>query len=71
MNSLETNKPRQEAVIRYLDADFRVLREGEFVRCAATGDPIPLVSLRYWNVELQQPYGSAKAAFSGLLKAGP
>ncbi|MCA3559705.1 MAG: DUF2093 domain-containing protein [Aestuariivirga sp.] len=68
MNFLDTKQPRREAVIRYLDADFQILREGDFVRCAVTGDPIPLASLRYWNVGLQQPFCSAEAAFSELLK---
>jgi hypothetical protein len=44
-----------EAEIEYLDGDIRVLRAGAFVRCAATGVPIPLEDLRYWNVDLQEP----------------
>ena len=44
--------------------DFQVVREGDFVRCAATGEPIPLTDLRYWNVPRQQPYRSAEVAFS-------
>lgn len=58
---------RREAHLRYLDADFEVLREGDFVRCAATGDPIPLASLRYWDVARQAPYSSAAAGFKVLL----
>lgn len=64
MNFLDAKQPRQEAVIRYLDADFQIVREGDFVRCGATGHAIPLTDLRYWNVTLQQPYASAEAAFS-------
>ena len=70
MNVLEHQQPRREAVIRYMDADFQVVREGDFVRCAATGQPIPLNDLRYWNVVRQQPYGSAEAAFSEVLRSG-
>jgi hypothetical protein len=70
MNFLDPSQPPREAVIRYLDADFQIVREGDFVRCAATGKPIPLTDLRYWNVTLQQPYGSAEAAFSGRLSSG-
>lgn len=70
MNSLEPQQSRREAVIRYMDADFQVLREGDFVRCAATGQPIPLHDLRYWSVLRQQPYGSAEAAFSEVLRGG-
>jgi hypothetical protein len=50
-----------EAEIEYLDGDIRVLRAGAFVRCAATGVPIPLEELRYWNVDLQEPYVSHHA----------
>ncbi len=35
---------------------------GDFVRCAVTGQPIPLDSLRYWSVELQEPYVDAAAS---------
>ncbi len=69
MNFLDPLLPQsREARLRYLDADFQVMREGEFVRCAVTGDPIRLDSLRYWNVERQAPYRSAEVAFAELLK---
>lgn len=71
MNFLDHAIPqRREAKLKYLDADFQVLREGEFVRCGVTGDPIPVDNLRYWNVEKQQPYRSAEAAFGERLKSG-
>lgn len=57
------HQPR-EARLRYLDADFQILQEGDFVRCAATGAPIPLQRLRYWDVLRQLPYASAAAAFA-------
>ena len=70
MNFLDPIVPQQrEARIKYLDADYQVLREGEFVRCAATGDPIRIENLRYWNVERQQPYRSAEVAFAEMLKS--
>lgn len=70
MNFLDqTLPPRREAKLRYLDADFQVVKEGDYVRCAATGDPIPVESLRYWNVEKQVPYRSAGAAFGEFLKS--
>lgn len=69
MNFLDPLMPRaREAKIRYLDADFQVLREGEFVRCAVTGDAIRLDNLHYWNVERQVPFRSAEVAFAELLK---
>lgn len=51
-----------EAKLRYLDADFEVLRQGTFVRCAVTGEAISLRSLRYWSVDLQEAYVDAAAA---------
>lgn len=60
--------PRREAKLKYLDADFQVVREGDFVRCAATGDPIRVENLRYWNVDRQVPFRSAEVAFGELLK---
>ena len=53
-------QPQREAKIRYLDADFQVVREGDYVRCAVTGDPIKIDNLRYWSVDRQEPYKSAK-----------
>jgi hypothetical protein len=50
-----------EAEIKYLDGDFRIVRPGAFVRCAVTGVPIPLEELKYWSVELQEPYSSPEA----------
>jgi hypothetical protein len=50
-----------EAEVKYLDGDFRVVRPGTFVRCAVTGVPIPLEELRYWSVDLQEPYSSPEA----------
>lgn len=51
---------RGEAQIKYLDGEFQVLSPGDFVRCAVTGEPIPLSDLRYWSVELQEAYSSAQ-----------
>jgi hypothetical protein len=31
------------------------------VRCAVTGVPIPLEELKYWSVELQEPYATPEA----------
>ena len=64
MNFLDQGIPqRREAKLRYLDADFQVIREGDFVRCAATGDPISITNLRYWDVMRQVPFKTAEAAF--------
>lgn len=70
MNFLDQPMPqRREAKIRYLDADFQVVREGDYVRCAATGDPISLTNLRYWDVDRQVPFKTAEAAFLQRFRA--
>ncbi|TDX62176.1 hypothetical protein EDE12_11183 [Methylosinus sp. sav-2] len=50
-----------EAEVEYRDGDFRIRRPGAYVRCAVTGEPIPLEELRYWNVDLQEAYSSTDA----------
>ncbi|MGB0085427.1 MAG: DUF2093 domain-containing protein [Rhodomicrobiaceae bacterium] len=57
-----------EAKLRYLDGEFQVLKPGSFVRCAVTGQMIPLESLRYWSVELQEPYTDARASLERFLE---
>ena len=49
----------QEAVLRYLDSDFEILRSGTFVICAVSGKHIPLSQLRYWSVDRQEAYADA------------
>jgi hypothetical protein len=56
---LMSNKGR-EARLHYMPGTFRVLTPGDHVRCAATGQPIPLDELRYWSVERQEAYCSAE-----------
>lgn len=51
-----------EAKIKYLDADFEILKMGKFVVCAVTGEQISLEDLKYWSVDLQEPYIDAEAA---------
>ena len=73
MNIFDKGFTPSEAVIRYLDGDYVVLRPGSFVRCAITGKPIPIDELIYWNVDRQEPYADAAAAARGLpaLRARP
>ncbi len=58
---LMSNKGR-EARLHYLPGTFRVLSAGDHVRCAATGQTIPLDELRYWSVARQEAYATAQAA---------
>jgi hypothetical protein len=62
MNRYERPAAQDEAVIQYLDGDFRVLKAGGFVLCAVTGKQIPLTELRYWSVERQEAYADHEVA---------
>ena len=46
------------AKIKYLPNNFKVIQDGDHVICAISGKKIPLESLTYWNVDLQEPYFS-------------
>lgn len=50
-----------EAQVQYLDGDFRVISPGTYVRCAVTGVQIPLDELKYWSVDLKEPYATPEA----------
>ena len=70
MNIFDRGFQPSEAVIRYLDADYVVLRPGSFVRCAITGAPIPLDELFHWNVDRQESYVDAIAAHIAFERHG-
>lgn len=59
---------RTEARVRYGDGEFQVLSPGDFVRCAVTGRQIDLTELKYWNVELQEPYASAEISLQRYIE---
>ena len=59
---------QREAKLKYLDADFQVLKQGDYVRCAVTGDPIHLDNLRYWSVDRQEAYKSAQESYIAELR---
>jgi hypothetical protein len=58
------------AEIEYLDGEYRVVKPGSFVCCAVTGEPIPLESLRYWSVDLQEAYLSPAIALKRFQERG-
>lgn len=62
MNRYESPRSGGEAVLRYLDGDYKILSPGTFVRCAVTGQAIPIDELKYWNVDEQEAYVDAAAA---------
>jgi hypothetical protein len=70
MNRFEGPGAR-EARIRYLDGDFQVTSPGAFVRCAVTGESIPLDELKYWSVARQEAYISAAASLTREMEVNP
>lgn len=54
------NSGANAATLIYGPNGFRVIRPGHFVVCAVSGEQIPLEELRYWSVDLQEPYASAE-----------
>jgi len=69
MNRFEkTFSAASEATLKYLDADYEIIKPGQFVLCAVTGKPIKLEELRYWSVERQEAYTSAHEAMQRKLE---
>lgn len=68
MNILDPKFAPNEAQLRYLDADFMVLKPGGFVRCAITGKPILIDDLKYWSVDRQEAYSDIDAAHEAYLR---
>ena len=69
LNRITSGRPTDgEAELRYLDADFRIVRPGSFVRCAVTGKQIPLSDLKYWNVDRQEAYAGAEESLKRYLE---
>lgn len=60
MNKHDPGGP--EAVVRYDDNEITILKQGLFVRCAVSGERIPLDELRYWSVDLQEAYRGPQEA---------
>ncbi len=66
MNPFDGIGGGREAVLEYLDAEFAIVKPGDYVRCAVTGARVPLDALRYWNVDKQEAYADAAAAMKGF-----
>ncbi|WP_237154550.1 DUF2093 domain-containing protein [Oryzibacter oryziterrae] len=69
MNRMDFSFGGGEAQIRYLDGDYKILRNGTYVRCAITGRPILIQDLKYWSVEHQEAYLDAEAALEAYRRA--
>ena len=61
------NSSERPAKLYYGPSTFRVLRAGQHVVCAVSGEIIPLEELRYWSAEHQEAYASAEIATKRLL----
>ncbi|HEX9159742.1 MAG TPA: DUF2093 domain-containing protein [Rhizomicrobium sp.] len=71
MNQMERDfTPKGLAKVEYLDGEYRVVETGSFVLCAVTGEPVPLESLRYWSVDLQEAYATPAIALKRLQERG-
>ncbi len=70
MNIFDKGFTPAEAVIRYMDGDYVVLKPGTFVRCAISGKPIPLDELFYWNVDRQEAYADVTIANQAFERYG-
>ena len=55
------------AKLYYGASTFRVLRAGQHVICAVSGEVIPLEELRYWSAEHQEAYATPEIATKRLL----
>jgi hypothetical protein len=58
------------AVLHYEVSDFSVVRPGDHVLCAVTGEAIPLDALVYWSAAHQEAYRGAAEATAALTAGG-
>jgi hypothetical protein len=61
------NSGDSAAKLYYGPSSFRVLKPGQHVFCAVSGEAIPLEELHYWSAEHQEAYASAEIATERLL----
>ncbi|MBV2143719.1 DUF2093 domain-containing protein [Falsochrobactrum sp. TDYN1] len=70
MNRFESPRSSQ-AVLRYLDGDFEIVKHGSYVVCAVSAVQIPLDELKYWSVARQEPYATGLISFERELESNP
>lgn len=56
------------ATLIYGPNSFRVIRQGNYVLCAVSGEQVALEDLRYWSVERQEAYATPQLATQRLLE---
>jgi len=61
------NSGEGAAKLYYGPSGFRVLKPGQHVYCAVSGEVIPLEELRYWSAEHQEAYASPEIATKRLI----
>lgn len=57
----------KEAVLQYMPNGFRMIKSGDHVCCAITGEKIALDELTYWSVEHQEPYANVGVSVKATL----
>jgi hypothetical protein len=71
MNRMDRDlRPEGLAELEYLDGEIRVVKPGSYVICAVSGVHIPVDSLRYWSVDLQEAYASPVIALERFREKG-
>jgi len=56
------------ATLHYQTPHFDVVRPGQFVLCAVSGDRIDLDDLKYWSAEFQEAYRGPVEATQAILR---
>ena len=67
MKGMLMSSAARAATLIYGPNGFRVVKPGDFVLCAVSGEPISVEELMYWSVERQEPYASPELAAKRLL----
>jgi len=70
MNKMELDGKGGEARLAYHDGEFEVLTPGAYVVCAVSDTQIPLEALRYWSVDLQEPYANPGISTARMQEKG-
>jgi hypothetical protein len=67
LNRYDRSAPMNgEAEVKFLDGDFRVVKPGAFVRCAVTGQAIPLERITNTDSEAIAPEPRRSSSDRGL-----
>ena len=61
-----TSSKDDGAKLLYGPNSFKVIKPGQHVYCAMSGEPIPLQDLRYWSAEHQEAYATCELATQRL-----